>query len=395
MNSFVTKKNRFFERLNLTGIMNRRHLLQWSALTAGGFLASPFTGETRTPQLPSDWLKISESEKPFLRLGSNENHNGPSKKSLKYMEETLKLGNLYGDERARQLIAAIAAKQGVAPENILLGAGSTEILGLTALLALQQGGEMLTADPTFKIWMPMAKALGASVKTVQLTPEKYYDLPRLSAQMGSNTRLIYICNPNNPTGTKLERARLSDFIQAHLNTTKILLDEVYLEFVEDTSFAQTALQHPNLIIARSFSKVYGLAGMRIGYAIAHADAIAALARLQPRGNNGISQPAAAAALGALEDTRFVQQYLTDNREALRITADFLSKIDVKYIPSVANLMYFSLEKYQPDFLPEMLKKGVMMREVVEADGSRWGRVSMGTPKMMQAFCERLGEMPKV
>jgi histidinol-phosphate aminotransferase len=372
--------------------MNRRNLLQWGALTAGGFLTSPFTGEARMPEIWNPNLTPPTADLPFLRLGSNENHNGPSKKSMKYMQQALENGNFYGDERARQLIDAIAKKQGVAPANILLGAGSTEILGLAALLALQHGGEMLTADPTFKIWMPMAKSLGATVKTVNLTPDKYYDLPKISEQAGSNTRLIYICNPNNPTGTKLDRSNLADFIQSHLPTTKILLDEVYLEFIEDASFAQLALQHPNLIIARSFSKVYGLAGMRIGYAIAHADTVAELAKRQPRGNNAISQPGAAAALGALEDTKFVEQYLADNREALSITSTYLANRKIRYIPSVANLMYFSLDGFAPNFLQQMLEKQVMMREVVESDGSRWGRVSMGTPKMMRMFCERMGLM---
>jgi histidinol-phosphate aminotransferase len=367
--------------------MQRRDFFRNAALTTAGFYLSPFTGESRTPV--SEWDGKPSSD-DWLYLGSNENPYGPSKAMLKAMRASLTDGNRYGMKHALPLREQLATRHGVTADNILLGAGSSEILGLTTLLALQHGGELLTCNPTFRIWMEMANALGGVLNSQALRPDKTFDLNLLDKTAGANTRLIYVCNPNNPTGTKLPHGELKTYLEATTTRHFVLLDEVYQDFIAatDPSFAKMAAANQNLVIARSFSKLYGLAGMRIGYAIGHPATLAKMAARQAWPGNSLTQVSLAAATAALSDQPFADFYLAKNRAAMAVLTAALQRRNIAYIPSHTNFLYFKADRLPTDFIPQMEKRKVTVREIKETDG-RWCRISIGTEAEMEAFVQRM------
>lgn len=359
--------------------------MQNATLGATAFLLSPLIGESATANIsaspmPHDWI----------RLGSNENPYGPFPQSRKRMKEYLDTANRYPSLK-EDLIRLIADKMKVDNEYIMLGAGSSEILGLATLLYLQNGGELLTPMPTFRIWMNVARALGARVKTIPLDQDKKLDLEALNRNFNANTSMVYVCNPNNPSGSELDHDRVVDFVKNAAKKCPVLVDEVYKDFSEHPSLAGLTESIPNLVVARSFSKIYGLAGMRIGYGIAHPDTVKKLENLQAWPGFSVTQLSLAAAIGALEDKKTFELSMQKNREALKITTDYLSSKNIRYIPTTTNLLYFSLDKVPADYLDRMEAKKVIVREIKEEDG-RWSRVSMGRPEDMRLFCKYLDEM---
>ncbi len=367
--------------------MQRRDFFRNTALTASAFYLSPFTGESSA--LAATTVEMPPSD-GWLHLGSNENPYGPSKATLKAMRAALTLGNRYGMKRAGQLREQLAQKHGVSADNILLGAGSSEILGLTTLLALQHGGELLTCNPTFRIWMEMANALGGKLNSQALRPDKTFDLNVLDRTAGSATKLIYLCNPNNPTGTKLPHQELKTYVESAASKYMVMLDEVYQDFVANTdpSFGTMAAANPKLIVVRSFSKLYGLAGMRIGYAIGHPDTLKQMAARQAWAGNSLTQVSLAAASAALDDKPFADMYLEKNRAAMAVLTAGLQRRGIAYIPSYTNFLYFKADRLPTDFLQQMEKRKVTVREITEPDG-RWCRTSIGTEAEMAAYVQHL------
>lgn len=365
--------------------MDRRKWLHYAGLGSTAFLTSTLTGEAMSGISPS----IIDSE-DWINLGANENPYGPFPESRRQMKAYLNTANRYPSLKEK-LIGEIAQKMGLDTEYIMLGAGSSEILGLATLLFLQKGGELLTATPTFRIWMNMARALGAKVNAIPLDEAKKHDLGKMNDALNGRTAMVYICNPNNPSGTELEYPRLVDFVRATSKKSPVLVDEVYHDFSEAPSLAGLTQDIPNLVVSRSFSKIYGLAGMRIGYGVAHPDTIKKLKGLQPWSGVSVTQLSLAAALGALMDKKTLSFSMEKNKESLKITTDFLKDRSLRYIPTKTNLLYFSLERIPEDYLERMKANKIIVREVKEAEG-RWSRVSMGTPAQMKIFCEHLDAM---
>jgi histidinol-phosphate aminotransferase len=200
--------------------------------------------------------------------------------------------------------------------------------------------------------------------------------------------MIYICNPNNPTGTKLDPSVLKDFVENLSKKYIIAIDEVYHDFIDEPSLIPLAATNPNVIIARSFSKVYGLAGMRIGYGVAHPDTIKNMTKYVAWAGNAISQVTKAAALASLEDTGFVKMSLAKNEESKDILYEYLTKSGVEHYKSYTNCAYFSLDKFPKDFVKLMESKKVIVREVNDY-GKLFCRVSTGKPEEMRQFIDRI------
>lgn len=362
---------------------SRRAWLQQSAMAFAGLSVMP------------NWLNeaplfdlSNENGKP-ISLGSNENPYAPSPAALKAIQDAAKLSNRYPWTVTTQLREAIAQKNQLSADNVVIGAGSSEILGLTAQWAALQKGNAVAADPTFGIWMRAAENLGLKIIKVPLTAEKMHDLPKMLSAINEDTKLVYICNPNNPTGTILPVQQLKDFVIEVSKTRMVLLDEAYIEFTDEPSLANLVVENRNLIVAKTFSKIYGLAGARIGYGLAHPDTIKTLVGLQPWANHSGSAVSLAAALASLNDEAFVSY----SRKQINKTKEFvyaeLNKSGISYIPSHTNFLYYSLTTYKgDDWRKDLANNNINAGGIVEQNG-KWARISVGTMEEMQHFIKTI------
>lgn len=359
--------------------MNRRNWLKISSLIASGSFLNQSYAHNQVgctlPDFPSE----------YLRMGSNENPYGPSPMALAAMQNALQMGNRYPD--TYPLKEKIAAKFGLTPQHILLGAGSAEILGLIALAYFSKGqGSLVAPKPTFFVLLNTAERLGARLINVPLTTDKKHDLEAMAKAIESDTKLIYICNPNNPTGTKLPPDQLRAFVEEISKKYVVAIDEVYHDFINEPSMIPLVANNKNVIVARSFSKVYGLAGMRVGFGVAHPETLAYLSKFVAWPGNAISQVTNAAAMASLDDVEFVRMSLQKNEESKQMLYQFLKSKGINYTPSFTNCSYFELDSKLPtNFVKRMEEeKKVVVREYNDY-GKLYCRVSTGKPEDMQQF----------
>ncbi|QNA45472.1 pyridoxal phosphate-dependent aminotransferase [Lacibacter sediminis] len=357
--------------------MQRRDLLKQTALTLAAFTLSRdlFAAEAeKFAQLP-DVDKI-------IKLSSNENPHGPSPMARKQMMEAVNGSNRYPWDVTTKLREEIAALTGHTKEHIVMGAGSSELLGLVAVWAALKKGNAVAPDPTFRLWMPAARKTGLDIKLVPLTDKKMTDLQRMKEAMNDQTKLVYICNPNNPTGTVLPAKELEAFIKDIAPKAIILLDEAYTEFSSEPSMAHLVNDYPNLVIAKTFSKIYGMAGARVGYALAHPTTIKQLNELQPWANAGASAVSLAGALAALKDKTFIDFCKKENALARSIFCKALDKAGIPYIPSETSFIYFDTSNFGKDVKAMLEAKGIVGARTFE-EGTKWLRISVGTQDEMK------------
>lgn len=324
------------------------------------------------------------------KLNSNENPYGPSDATQKAFAEAAHRGNRYAFDTAAEFTAKLAAKEGVPQTYILPGNGSTDLLEKIGVVKFHEGGNIVSASPGYMSLIQTSRGLGADWKAVPLTKDYAHDLKAMEAAIDNETRLVYICNPNNPTGSVTDGKELEAFCKRVSSRVTVFVDEAYLEFLPENqqhSMAKLALTH-DVIVARTFSKVYGMAGMRVGYLIAppaYTDKIRSMFFT----GIGLSHPALFAAMAALDDTAFVSDVREHTRRAREFTASLLSGLGLRFIPSVTSFVLFeppaTLKKPIWDTLKE---EGILVRsfKVGEAD---WCRVSMGTVQEMALFAEAL------
>lgn len=366
--------------------MQRREVLKRTALAATAFALSrdAFAGmfEQKIIQLPVD--------EKIIRIGSNENPHGPSAMAKKAMMDAVVSSNRYPWDITTKLREKIGALFNLTKEHVVIGAGSSELLGVTATWAALQKGSAIAPDPTFRLWMPAAKRLGLPINLIPLTADKVTDLPKMQAAIDATTKLIYICNPNNPTGSIIPAKELEAFIKNTPSHIIILLDEAYTEFSEEPSMAHLVQSHPNLVIAKTFSKIYGLAGARVGYILAHADTAKQLADLQPWANAGASAVSLAGALATMEDKAFIPYCKVENEKAKKIFYYLLSEHGLRYIPSHTSFVYFDATRYHKDVKTVLEKSNIFGARTFE-EGTKWLRLSMGTVEEMRAVAKALNE----
>ncbi|MDG2432136.1 histidinol-phosphate transaminase [Flavobacterium sp.] len=336
-----------------------------------------------SPTLPQEILSIADKDN-LIFLRSNENPYGPSPLARKVLVEHASSSNRYNWDIANQLISDLANKNSVATENILLGAGSTEILDLVAKLVALNKGNYVIADPSYDYWTDTLDNFGLVKNKVPLTANKKIDLQEMFKAVNQETKLIYICNPNNPTGTILERAALIEFISKIPQNTVILVDEAYLDFTPQQSLAGLVNQHKNLIITKTFSKMYGLAGARIGYAIANKTIIESLTNLQSNTNNSVSVLSKLAAIASLKDDQFVSNCYSLNASVKEFTSNELKKLHCDCIDSNTNFIYFSLAKYTKDYFKLLEEHKIEGGRIYEEEG-KWTRITVGTMDEMKKF----------
>lgn len=328
-----------------------------------------------------------------IRLSSNENPYGPSPAARKAMAEAIAGSNRYPWNNTETLLQKIADHFGLKSDNVLLGAGSSDILGLVAHYASLQKGHAISAHPSFRSWWGAAEKCGLPIVKVPLTEDKKHDLPAMMAKVNNQTRLVYVCNPNNPTGTVLPVADLKAFITEVSKTALVMLDEAYTEYSDEPSLADMVVNNKNLIVVKTFSKIYGLAGARIGYALAHADTINQLADLLPWANAGVSAVSLAAATASISDKSFISLSKTNNTKAKTFTYQTFQSLNIPYIPSHTNFIYYSAASFKGD-LSEVLKTHqIAGTGIIEQTGS-WLRITVGTLAEMQQYSSVLKQIWK-
>lgn len=368
-----------------------------SSLTLGAGLAM-------TPALLDSLMAapVSEAERmhginPMLpngivRLGANENPYGPSPMARKAIEERITMGNRYVYSEIAELKSLIAAKEGVTPEHIMLGCGSSELLCLAGLGVGLEGGAVLSAFPVFRLLMDYATKFNARWDKVDLDDKLVHDLDKLAAAVKPDTKLIFVVNPNNPSGTVVDPQKLKNFCIEMSKKATVYMDEAYIEFLEPAqqqSMVELVKAGHNVIVSRTFSKVYGLAGSRVGYAIAHPDLIKKMTKYQMWGT--LNQFAVAAAKASLADEQFVTMTRKLNAEARAHLDKYLDSKKWFYGKSQANVVFFPAPKPGKQILEEIEKKGYQIR-VWDYQGKEWCRVSIGTLDEMKGFTKAFDEV---
>lgn len=364
---------------------NRRNWLKQIGLGTIGLGFIPF--ETFANPLAEDYILPDFDNSPIL-LRSNENPYGPSPLARAAMAKSVNNSNRYGWDLWSELISAIAKKNNVLDNNILLGAGSTEILDVVLQYSALQKGNFIMAETSYDYWTASSDKLGIKKITVPLTQDKKHDLTAMLKAIDSDTKMIYICNPNNPTGTICDKKELVSFINEATKKAIVFVDEAYINFTKEESLSNLVIENKNLIITKTFSKLYGLAGARVGYAIAHSETIEQLSILKSSTNMSVSVVSASAALASLNDEKFIQQVYSSNNEVKKYTIDQLTQLNLTCIASHSNFIYFSLENYKKDYFKQLENQNISGTKIYEENG-KWTRITIGTMREMQLFIAAL------
>jgi len=345
-----------------------------------------------TPGKPIEELERELGLTQIIKLASNENPLGPGKKALAVIQAILKDLALYPDGNGFNLKQALAKKYAVEMNQITLGNGSNEILELVARAFLTPEFEVVFSQHAFAVYPIVTQAVGA--KAVVAPALNYgHDLDAMLERITDKTRLVFIANPNNPTGTLLDHASLEAFIQALPDTCVCVLDEAYCEFVGDQSADNSIAwleKYPNLLITRTFSKAYGLAGLRVGYGLSSPQLADILNRVrQPFNNNML---ALAAAEAALTDAEHLQNTIAVNAQGMRFITEGFKKLGLEWIPSAGNFVLVDLKQPAMPIYEALLRKGVIVRPVGVYELPNHLRITIGTQTENQLFLQALTEV---
>ncbi len=326
-----------------------------------------------------------------IRLSANENPYGPSPKAFKAMSDAFALVSRYPHEQDNLLIDKLAKINGVDHGQILLGDGSNEILKLCAdTFTGKEKGKLIAADPTFEAILQQARVNGADVVKVPLTGSFSHDLPKMLA--AADDGLIYICNPNNPTASITPRNELREFITKTPHETTILVDEAYFHYA-DTPDYETVIplvkDHPNLIVARTFSKIYGMAGLRCGYCVAQKETIEQLRPHQMW--DSVNIMALAAASASLDDSDQVPSGRRLNSDARAFVTGQLDTMGYKSIPSQANFIMFDCKRPVVPLIKALKQRNVHVGRLFPALPN-YMRLTIGKKPEMQSFLSAFQEV---
>ena len=314
----------------------------------------------------------------IIKLASNENPLGPSPAAVAAMQKVLAHINLYPDGNAFYLKQKLAAKLALDPVHLILGNGSNEIIEFVGHALMGPGIEVVVSQFCFAVYPLVTKLFSANLITV---PAKNYghDLPAMLRAITPQTRVIFVANPNNPTGTIVRDAELQRFVDDVPAHVLLVLDEAYLEFLDDPLDLLPLIrrgQKPNLLLMRTFSKIFGLAGLRIGYGISHPDLVAALEKVrQPFNINSIAQ---AGALAALDDIEHMRKTRRNNAAGLKFFREAFQDMGLEHLPSAANFILVRVGDGQALF-EALQKQGIIVRPLAGYQLPEWIRISIGTP----------------
>ena len=392
--------------MSTTNSMNRRDWLKTTALFTGGLTMLPpaLSGLQAAPAIPVASTSTAYANDfaigPKLpadlkaRLFANENPFGPSAAAKKAIMDSMLTSYQYPIMLIPELEKKICAYEGITPEMLMISSGSSPLLLGTAVSLCKDGGNIVTADPTYDDLPNRCEKVNAKWIKVPLTKDYTHDLDAIEKAITPETKLVYVCNPNNPTGTIVDKDQLKAFCERVSQKVTVFVDEAYIDYLPDaaaTTLIGSVKKGQNIIVARTFSKVYGLAGLRLGYIVGQPTTIA---KLQPHTScswAALSAPAISGALASYQDQSYMQEIVKKTTESKQFLYDTLKAEGYSYIPSHTNFVMFPLKMDGQRFAEEMLKRGVGIRNW-KMNNQDWCRISIGRMDEMQAFAAAFKEL---
>lgn len=336
------------------------------------------------PGKPIDELERELGISDILKLASNENPLGPSSNALRALQDPLQTLALYPDGNGFLLKHKLASVLGIQSEQITLGNGSNDVLDLLARSFLTTGRNAVFSEHAFAVYPIVTQAVGATAKVAAAHPAEHnmpygHDLEAMLALIDSNTRLVFIANPNNPTGTWVTADELERFMERVPHDVIVVVDEAYFEYVDEPEYPNTLLwieHYPNLVVTRTFSKIYGLAGLRVGYAASSPEVADLLNRVRQPFN--VNTLALAAASAAIEDEDQVFVSATVNRDGLQQWMQACEQYTWSYIPSVGNFICIDVGGDAQPVYDALLQQGIIVRPVANYKLPTHLRITIGT-----------------
>lgn len=385
---------------------SRRSWLKTSVLSLGATSLIPFNVLAENPLVSQprtigrnegstikEFIDTGEFAPATIRLNANENPYGPSAKALEAFKSEITKGNRYAWRTLYDLIDKISEKEGIPPEQVLMGPGSSDLLEKIGMLYFVKEGNVVTADPCYMSMIHVAKAMGGEWRPVKLTADYQHNLKAMEEAIDHNTKLVYITNPNNPTGSSTNAKDLYDFCSRVSEKVPVFIDEAYIELSNNglkDSMAPLVAEGKNVFVSRTFSKIHGMAGLRIGYITGNKESIASINEIT-RGGMGITAPSVMAATASLTDHSFLDSCKSKIIEARTYTVNHLITNGFDPIPSETNFVIFPIEMDGEAFLDAMREKGIAVRAFNFWD-KNWCRVSIGTMEEMKHFTAALDKV---
>jgi histidinol-phosphate aminotransferase len=338
------------------------------------------------PGKPDSEVRREHGLTEVIKLASNENPLGPSPKAVAALQDCLGTIARYPDGNGFELKAALSAHLEVPAESITLGNGSNDVLEIIARTFLSPAHASVFSQHAFAVYALVTQAIGAEARIAGANPLEHaipygHDLTAMAYQIYDKTRLVFIANPNNPTGTWLTEDELEAFLKRMPDQVIVVVDEAYAEYVEIADYPNTLRwldRFPNLIVTRTFSKAYGLAGLRVGYAVSHPQIAELLNRVRQPFN--VSIPAQVAAIAALADNAHIQHSRLVNREGMRFLQSACDELGLRYLPSIGNFLCVNVGRPGLEVFQKLLRKGIIVRPVSNYGLVNFVRITIGSER---------------
>ncbi|MGZ8412688.1 MAG: pyridoxal phosphate-dependent aminotransferase [Gemmatirosa sp.] len=374
--------------------LSRRSFVRSLGLSGAGVVSASIIGGRGREALAAELRRAGSLDAPegmtlpseVIKLSSNENPRGPGEAAMRALREALSGSGRYPFPQATALREAVAKANGVPVDHVLLGCGSSEVLRIAVDAFASPAKALVTAAPTFEDAAERARVLGVPIRAVPVLGDLRLDLPTMAAQAGG-AGLVFVCNPNNPTGTLYPATAVADFVRRVKRDAPgaaVLIDEAYHEYVDDPAYASAlplAVETPGVLVVRTFSKAYGIAGLRVGYAIARPETIAAMARHAL--GIGVNALGATAAIAALSDRELPARERRLNGEAREFTRRFFASRGYTVTPSQANFLMVDVRRDPKAFQEACRAQQVLVGRPFPPLATH-ARVSIGTMDEMRA-----------
>ncbi|CAM3395186.1 histidinol-phosphate transaminase [Marinicrinis lubricantis] len=341
------------------------------------------------PGKPIEEVKRELGLSHVIKLASNENPFGCSPRAKEAIVRELDNSSLYPDGASMELRQALADHLNVEPDQLIFGAGSDEIILMLARAYLVPGDETIMATHTFPQYKHNAEIEGAVCIEVPLK-DGVHDLEGMLSKVTDKTKIVWICNPNNPTGTIVSHEQVADFMKRVPEHVLVVLDEAYCEYVDDASYPDAfslLKQYRNLISLRTFSKIYGLASLRVGYGIGHPDVIHTINQVREPFNT--SRYGQSAALAAIGDQEFINQCKQQNEQGIRYITEQLERLKCAYYPAYGNFIMINTYRPAQDMFDSLMRKGIIVRSGQSLGFPTSIRVTVGSQEQNEAFINAL------
>ncbi|MGI6113590.1 MAG: histidinol-phosphate transaminase [Mahellales bacterium] len=350
-----------------------------------------------TPYIPGKPIEEVKRElgiQKVIKMASNENPLGCSPAAKKAVANMLDHLAIYPDGNCTDLKNKLSDLFGLSPDHFLLGAGSDEILGMIAQTYINPGDEAIMAFPSFPRYETVTRIMDGKIVELPLK-DHGVDLEATAQAITPKTKVIWLCNPNNPTGTIFTMAQQRELLKKTPSDVLVVLDEAYYEYVTDVNYPESVElleEYENIIILRTFSKVYGLATLRVGYAIGHPDMINAINRV--RGPFNVTTVAQVAALASLDDPDFVEKSRQNNEQGKEFLYNAFKNMGLEYIKTHANFIMVNTGRHSKEVFQDLLRQGIIVRtgDIFKMDN--WIRVTIGTPEENKEFIRALQKVLK-